>query len=451
MSGADCRDRAIANGPQLRVIADYLPSPVVYCDPALICRYVNPAGAAWQAATVEDLVGRPISEVLDPGQLRRMKPCHDAVLAGRTLNYEGTETFRDGTTRRVQVDFVPHVDDGGDVVGFFVVLTDVTERYAAEVAAREAVQQLRMITDAMPAQICLLDSNRRFVSANRTTAEWLGTDVDSIVGRTTAEIYGKDFADRMAENFHAALRGERVECEASYIFADGTERTVDVTYVPNVQAGGKVDGCFILASDVTDHKRIEDELRRLAMTDPLTGASNRRRFLAACEEEITRSRRYGRPLSVVMCDLDHFKKVNDTYGHDSGDIVLKTFVARAQSTVREGIDVVGRVGGEEFALLLPETGITGARAVAERLRRLCADMDIDIPAGRVRVTSSFGVAGLDGAETTVDAMMKRADLALYCAKTAGRNRVGTGADCREAVGAMSGASEKERARLGDMI
>ena len=428
---AEDRDRAGSGAPHMRIIADYLPSPVAYYDRSLVCRYVNPAGAAWQAKAVEEIVGTHMSDDLSFSELRALQPRHDAVLAGEPQRYEDTANFRDGSTRRVQTEYVPHVDDDGVVVGFFVMLHDVTERYLAEEAAKDSAQRLRMISDAVPAQICLLDRDRRYLSVNRTTAEWLGREASDIVGRTTEELYGKAFADSTADRFEAALAGERVDFETAVDYPNGASRTLDVTYIPNVSAAGRIDGVILLASDVTDYKRTEEELRRLAMTDPLTGVSNRRRFLAACEEELVRARRYDRPISVVMCDLDHFKKINDTFGHDGGDAVLKCFAAEARAAVRDGIDTVGRLGGEEFALLLPETDIAGARAVAERLRRRCADTEIPTPGGIARITCSFGVADVSGTDRSVGELLKRADLALYCAKAAGRNRVGTGVDCAD--------------------
>lgn len=165
----------------------------------------------------------------------------------------------------------------------------------------------------------------------------------------------------------------------------------------------------------------EVELRQVASTDGLTGALTRRGFVEAATQEIERSRRYGRPLALALFDLDHFKSVNDTYGHPAGDSVLRYVTECANDTLRSS-DTLGRIGGEEFALLLPETDPEAALDCVERLRRAIADNQIPIEAGRISVTASFGVCSLTDRYGDVESWLAAADEALYGAKTRGRNR-----------------------------
>lgn len=174
--------------------------------------------------------------------------------------------------------------------------------------------------------------------------------------------------------------------------------------------------------DVTERKRAEALLLELATTDGLTGLANRRHFMERGAAELGRSRRTGQQVSCIMFDVDHFKKVNDTFGHDAGDAVLKALAKTARETLR-GIDVLGRLGGEEFAALLPETGLEAALQAAERLRVAVADMGLVHGGAPLAVTMSLGVAQAAGAEETLDSLLKRADEALYEAKQSGRNRV----------------------------
>ncbi len=165
----------------------------------------------------------------------------------------------------------------------------------------------------------------------------------------------------------------------------------------------------------------ELELRMVAQVDFLTGALTRRGFVEQAEREIARSIRYARPSAIVMIDVDHFKSVNDTHGHAAGDHVLHQLADLAALTLRPS-DVFGRLGGEEFALLLPETSGTDALAAAERLRHAIADHVMRLPdGGDLRVTASFGVASLT-TETSVTAWLERADTLLYAAKAGGRNQ-----------------------------
>lgn len=171
-----------------------------------------------------------------------------------------------------------------------------------------------------------------------------------------------------------------------------------------------------------DLKKAQVDLQRLAATDSLTGIANNRSFFEAGEREIQRVRRYGRPLSVLMIDLDHFKEVNDTYGHAAGDRMLVEGTAIIRKLLRD-IDVFGRIGGEEFAILLPETDLAGGMATAERLRAAIERTTIDAGNQALKVTISIGVALLAREDRGLEAVLKRADDAMYEAKRRGRNRV----------------------------
>lgn len=167
----------------------------------------------------------------------------------------------------------------------------------------------------------------------------------------------------------------------------------------------------------------KDEMQRLAHTDSLTGVPNRRRFRELAEQEMARCRRYGRPLSVLMLDIDHFKLINDTWGHDVGDRAIRALCAECLRQLRPG-DAIGRWGGEEFAILLPETDSTNARAVAERIRAAISAIRVQLGADdSVAFTASIGVATLEAEQSSIDAVLKGADKALYLAKQAGRDRV----------------------------
>ena len=188
-------------------------------------------------------------------------------------------------------------------------------------------------------------------------------------------------------------------------------------------------------------KEANEQIRKLSNTDPLTGVANRGFFDKRLPMEIKRALRYERPLSVVMCDIDHFKRVNDTYGHQAGDHVLKEFASFIDKSIRKNVDWLARYGGEEFVVVLPETDQQGALVVAERLRKEISFRTIQFESIELRVTSSFGIASLK--HTASDAnvladlikpdlikpdlikpdLIKQADRMLYLAKEKGRNRV----------------------------
>lgn len=179
-----------------------------------------------------------------------------------------------------------------------------------------------------------------------------------------------------------------------------------------------------------DLKEAYQRIHQLSITDPLTGIYNRGYISHRFPEEIARACRYGRPLSVVMCDIDRFKKVNDTHGHQVGDKVLTAFAACLKRMIRPQIDWIVRYGGEEFLIFLPETGVKGATKMAERARQVVEAMPVPLEDGSdLRITASFGVAGFDSTPRegiTSDYLVGKADERLYEAKNQGRNRVISG-------------------------
>ena len=167
---------------------------------------------------------------------------------------------------------------------------------------------------------------------------------------------------------------------------------------------------------------LEVELERLATTDPLSGTYNRRHFTKLAEIEIARSVRHNHPLALLMVDIDHFKNINDSYGHHTGDIAIYEFAETCRHLLRRS-DILGRMGGEEFAVLLPETPPDGAHHIAERLREKLSQVTIGSEKGTVQFTVSIGVTNWRGNSDGLSELLRRADAALYEAKERGRNRV----------------------------
>ncbi len=174
-------------------------------------------------------------------------------------------------------------------------------------------------------------------------------------------------------------------------------------------------------------KAAVDEIHLMSITDPLTGIYNRGHINERLPQEIRRAIRYGRDLTVILCDIDHFKKVNDTYGHLAGDEVLKEFARCLMSTIRQQVDWAGRYGGEEFLIVMPETDQAGAMILAERLRETVQQCETHFDDCTIPVTASFGVTGFSPPDwkqsVKPEALLQQADVLLYEAKKAGRNQV----------------------------
>lgn len=180
-------------------------------------------------------------------------------------------------------------------------------------------------------------------------------------------------------------------------------------------------------------RQAHDQLAQLANTDVLTGVSSRRSFLTGLEAELARARRHDESLSLLMLDIDHFKRVNDVHGHPIGDAVLKQFTATCASMLRAH-DLFGRLGGEEFAIALPHTDLDGARSVAEKIRMAIEQAPLTTAAGNIEITVSIGVAQTHAGQHEIDQLIAWADKALYDAKHGGRNQVRVGRPEDEAEG-----------------
>lgn len=178
-----------------------------------------------------------------------------------------------------------------------------------------------------------------------------------------------------------------------------------------------------LNAQIEKSKSLESKLRELANTDPLTELPNRRSFFERLEAEFTRANRYDNSLSVVMMDIDNFKSINDVHGHSFGDDVITRLASTAAAGVRTHVDLVARLGGEEFAVLLPVTGVDGACECAQRICKSIAALEFDAGGAKLQVTASFGVATALPEDRSYSECMTRADSALYRAKAEGRNRV----------------------------
>ncbi|WP_127477152.1 diguanylate cyclase [Sulfurivermis fontis] len=260
----------------------------------------------------------------------------------------------------------------------------------------------------------------RIIDANKAASTYYGYDIDQLRTMKITAINTLAPEDIRAE-MERARSENRNHFNFRHRLASGEIRDVEVYSGPL-----DIDSQRLLYSiiiDVTDRKRMERELEEMATTDALTGLPNRRHFLTRLEEQLARLDRAVTPCaSVMMLDLDHFKKINDTYGHAAGDAVLRHVAKLMRDNIRK-IDIPGRIGGEEFAILLPGIGPAEARVTAERLRETIAATPVALDDGEsLLLTISIGISEILPTDNRIDAPLTRADAALYRAKESGRNR-----------------------------
>jgi diguanylate cyclase (GGDEF)-like protein len=282
-----------------------------------------------------------------------------------------------------------------------------------------------VVVEEMEDPVVVLGRDGRPVDLNRAARTRLGLEIRGPLPLEIGTLWASSW-----ESLRRGVVGPAARVELELVY--GTRATFELTMTPLGPRAGRSRTVLVLR-DITERVRIERELheateslRYMANTDGLTGLANRRRFEERLGEEVERAHRYGRPLSLVLLDLDHFKTVNDTWGHPVGDRVLTGTADVLRSVLRE-MDVAGRVGGEELAVLLPETDQSGAEALAERLRRQIRAFEHRSGYDRAfHVTASLGIACLArGAAADAETLFSTADRALYEAKGGGRDRVVT--------------------------
>ena len=259
--------------------------------------------------------------------------------------------------------------------------------------------------------------------------------IERVTGLTQLATLGHPFSvfyppdsvphERVLDRLHEADNNGWSLDEGWCLRADGTRywgSCLIAPLHPSDEAPTGEPAYSLIIRDISDRRQASEALRQSISCDHLTGLANRRAFFEAAQFELQRWGRLPRPVSVVMVDADHFKAVNDSFGHGAGDTVLQQLAACMSATFRS-VDVVARIGGEEFAVLLPGTSIEGAEMVAARLCHSVALQKVQVDGKTIRYTISAGVASMEEGVDGVDALIKRADAALYVAKANGRNRV----------------------------
>jgi diguanylate cyclase (GGDEF)-like protein/PAS domain S-box-containing protein len=263
-----------------------------------------------------------------------------------------------------------------------------------------------------------ITSQGKFLDVNGQLTQMLRYERKELIGQPLINFISPEDQGRVMANIK---EGTESNIEYEMLRKDGSRVLVESHGQTIVQGG--IPMRLTAIRDITERKLFELELKRQARIDHLTGVNNRRHFMGQAELELSRAIRYNKPLSLYMLDIDFFKKVNDSYGHKIGDLVLIKLAEVCRQTLRE-VDIIGRFGGEEFVILLPETDLVEATEVAERLKESIAKSKVPLESGLpLHFTVSIGVTSLVSKDENLDVLLNLADKALYQAKEQGRNRV----------------------------
>jgi diguanylate cyclase (GGDEF)-like protein/hemerythrin-like metal-binding protein/PAS domain S-box-containing protein len=311
----------------------------------------------------------------------------------------------------------------------------------SEINYRHLAEQFEAIFDHLPALVFYKDKENRFIRVNKYVAEAYKKTKNELEGVSLFDLYPEEEARRYFLDDLAVIESgkETLNIEEPWQTEDGP-RWVSTSKIPFVDAKGEIQGVIGISMDITERKRADnliqelihrlelerDQARKSALLDGLTGIANRKGFDYTLEREYLRLQRSGASMSLIMIDIDHFKKFNDRYGHLAGDVCLRKVATALQDTLGRTPDYLARFGGEEFVVILPDTISAGALVVAERLRKAVEALAIPNEDSETSswVTISLGVATIrPKRHDAMDHIIQLADSALYRAKDVGRNRV----------------------------
>lgn len=399
---------------------EHHPFAVFALDPQGYFLQANQQMARELGVPRETLAGMPVARFVPKPDRQAAARYFADVMAGNAVAYTHQVESADGRRSDLSVVMIPM--SSGDTVSHVLGFAEnVTERKQAEAALHASRQMLQAILDNIPQSVFWKDIDSVYQGANRSLLEAAGLHgLDQLVGKTDADLRWKDQAANYRQVDLEVIRSgvPRMRMQARDVRRDGEACWIETSKIPLKDDQGQVTGILAVTEDITARKYMEEELFRRANYDNLTGLPNRGYFNNQLDEAVKRAhRRAG--LALMYFDIDRFKQVNDTYGHDVGDSVIRLFTQRIRSVLRE-TDFVARLGGDEFVLVAE--GLNEPDDAVVIAQKLVAAMaaPFDLAGTPLPITTSIGVAWFE-AGMTPEGLVKAADQAMYDAKRAGRN------------------------------
>ena len=408
---------------QLRQVIDSIPTPMCYVDAQMRYRYVNNAFLDYIGLRPDDIVGRPVIDVLGEERFRQLHPHLERLKMGESLAVERHVRFADGRARWMIVRLTPRISDG-EYLGYYATTSDINEQKIVEEELRRANTILSAHFDNTPLAVIEWDTELRIVRWSGQAEPVFGWGASEALGRslrTWRVVYDDDQAavDEAIERLVQGPRNHATLLARSYR-KDGSVIWVEWNHSALRDAAGRLISILSLAQDVSSRIQAEERLQYMATHDGLTGLPNSVLLNDRLEAALVRARRSGARIGVMFLDLDHFKDVNDTLGHRVGDLLLKELSRRIRAALRQS-DVLARVSGDEFVVVMEDFPDANApelvaRKVLDEVRRPFA-----LEGHEIHVSGSLGLAIHPHDGTDADTLLKNADAAMYHAKELGRN------------------------------
>ncbi len=331
----------------MRVLADNLPAQIAYYEAgSLKCLFANKAYARANGWDEQSILGRTVEEVIGQEANRLIAPYVKRVLAGESVSYERPHTMPSGEERLIEVNLLPHLSESGEMLAAFVLISDITRHRLAERSIRESEERLRKFSEATREGIVFHDKGI-ITDCNEALSRIIGYSHDELVGTAILNYNAPEYREMVANNISAGM--ER-PYEGAILHKDGHRIPVELVGKEMPFKGQHYR--MTVVRDISDRKSAEERIQFLAHHDTLTGLPNRVMLMDRLEVMLASARRRSTPVGILFIDLDHFKTVNDSLGHAAGDALLKIVATRIETSLRE-VDVVSRLGGDEFLVALP--------------------------------------------------------------------------------------------------
>jgi len=401
----------------VRAVADAMPGMIAYWDLQQQCHFANKPYANWRKKSPHELIGMPMATALGQQLYQQNLARIEGVLRGQNQEFEREQELPDGSVSHTLVNYIADKDPNGAVTGFFSLVTDITRLREAAAAIRLSASVFEATTEA----ILVMDTQAKVVMVNPAFTALTGYPAHEVVGGDAGLLR----SDRHDTAFYASilfhLRTKKLwRGEVWTRRKNGTVFLGQLSLSAIADEAGNIVQYVGVCSDITARWDTEQQVRYMAFHDGLTGLPNRTLLMERLGQLVAMAGRESRRVALLFLDLDGFKNVNDTWGHDVGDQVLKTIANRLHGLLRSS-DTVARLGGDEFVLMLdnPEShesvALIGERVIAT------VNEPMQFDAISVRVGTSIGIAIHQNRDESADALIKRADEAMYAAKAGGKN------------------------------
>jgi diguanylate cyclase (GGDEF)-like protein/PAS domain S-box-containing protein len=415
------RRQQAEHAQRFHAVFEHHPSAVFSLDTQWRITNANAQAIAQLQTSRGKLVGSPLLKIVAAEDAQRVEALLNDALSGVSARYDSTLVTDERKRIEVSIVLIP-VTSGGQVTGMLGIADNITERRQSEWRLQESRQMLQLVIDNIPQRVFWKDTELYFLGGNKAfCADAQLGDPKEIIGKTDSDFAWKEEAEAYRQDDLRTIDSgvARINYEEAQHREDGSVGWLRTSKIPLTDAQGRTVGVLGVYEDITERKQLDQRLEHMALYDSLTGLPNRAHFLARLEQALDKAKWQGTLVGLMYFDIDKFKRINDSWGHDVGDEVIVGFAARVKNAIRES-DVVGRLGGDEFCLLVE---LPNRQAASRLAAKLIEAMRPPMQAGAatLEVGTSIGIA-FHAPGTTADELIRLADQAMYLAKQAGGNQ-----------------------------